>query len=450
MIHRQTGRVRSRLFLVVAGLLATTLLAGLAAAAEWPQWRGPDRNGKSSETGLMQSWPESGPPLAWKTDGLGAGYSSVSVAGDRIFTMGDIEGAQYVLALDNDGGKLKWKTRVGPAHEDKYGGPRSTPTVDGDRVYVVTTEGDVVCLDASTGNEAWRRSMPEEFGGYLMKAMGSYEWKFSESPLVDGDRVIVTPGHIDAFMVALNRNTGEEIWRTKGGPIGDRGVDGAAYASAVVSQAAGRRQYVQLIGRGLIGVDAETGRMLWSYNRVANDVANVPTPIVHGDLVFASSGYGTGAALLRIVQDGERIRAEEVYFLEADTLQNHHGGMILDRGTLFTGTGHNKGFPIAVTLETGKVAWGPIRTAGKDSAAVSYADGQLYLRYQDGRMILADASAEAWRERGSFVIPDVVKQSWAHPVVSGRRLLLREQDTLYCYDIAEQGLETGGNHESQD
>ena len=436
MVRDDSTTTRSRPVFAALAWLPALLIATLPAAADdWPQWRGPARDGKSAETGLLQEWPEGGPPLAWKTSGIGAGYSSVSVANGRIFTMGDLDDGQYAFALKGDGGKFLWKTRVGPIHEDKRGGPRSTPTVDGDRIYVVTTEGSVVCLEAATGKELWRRSLPEDFGGYVMKAMGSYDWKFSESPLVDGDRVVVTPGHIEAVMVALNKKTGEDLWRTRGKRIGARGADGAAYSSAVVLEAGEVRQYVQLVGRGLIGVEADTGRMLWGYNRVASDIANIATPIVQGDRVFSSSGYGTGAGLVRIGKGGEEWTADELYFLEADTMQNHHGGMLLHEGTLFTGTGHNNGFPLAVDFATGKVAWGPVRTEGKNSAAISFADGRIYFRYQDGRMLLVEANPREYRERGSFMIPDVKKESWAHPVISGGKLLLREQDVLYCYDI---------------
>ena len=200
---------------ILRGLIAAitaVALAGPAAAADWPQWRGADRDGRSADTGLLQQWPEGGPPLAWKASGLGGGYSSVSVTGERIFTMGDLGDGQYVLALARTDGKQLWKTRVGETHEDQYLGPRSTPTVDGDRVYVVSTDGDVVCLAADSGEVQWSRSLPEQFGGRLMKAMGTYDWKFAESPLVDGDRVIVTPGANDAAVVALNKSDGEELW----------------------------------------------------------------------------------------------------------------------------------------------------------------------------------------------------------------------------------------------
>ena len=422
------------------GLIATTLtlaLGGAAAATDWPQWRGANRDGRTAETGLLSEWPEDGPPLAWKASGLGGGYSSVAVAGERIFTMGDLGDGQYVIALSRADGKQLWKAKVGTTHEDQYLGPRSTPTVDGDRVFVVSTDGDVVSLAAASGEVAWIRSLPDQFGGRLMKAMGTYDWKFAESPLVDGDRVIVTPGAKDAALVALSRADGEEIWRAAIPDLGEAGTDGAGYSSVVVSEAGGVRQYVQLIGRGVIGVEAATGRFLWGYNRVANDVANIATPLIEGDLVFVSTGYGTGSALLRLSADGDGVKAEEVYFLEADTMQNHHGGLILHDGHVYTGTGHNKGFPLAVEMASGEVAWGPIRNDGQNSAAIAYADGNIYMRYQNGLMVLVEATPEEYRERGSFMIPEVEKESWAHPVVAGGLLYLREQDNLWVYDISD-------------
>lgn len=424
-----------------AYLTLSVALATLPAArgADWPQWRGPNRDGKSTSTGLLTEWPEGGPPLAWRIRGLGQGYSSLSISNGRIFTMGDLEDGQYVIALSVDGGKELWRTRVGDRYDDPTGGPRSTPTTDGDLLYAVNTEGVIVCLETATGREVWRRSMPDDFNGYLMRAMGSYDWRFSESPLVDGNRVMVTPGNIEALMVALDKRSGEDIWRTQGRRLGSKGADGAAYSSAVISQAGGVRQYVQLVGRGLIGVEAASGRLLWNYNRVASDIANIATPIVQGDYVFASAGYGTGSALVKLIRSGEEFEAREVYFLEAGTMQNHHGGMILDKGVIYTGTGHNRGFPLAVHFLTGEVAWGPIRNQGRDSAAVSYADGHLYFRYQDGRMILVEATPEEYREKGTFMIPDVEKESWSHPVISDGKLYLREQDNLFCYDIQVNG-----------
>lgn len=422
--------------------IALTLLVAFTLqplyAADWPQWRGIHRDGKSAETGLLQEWPEGGPPLAWKASGIGGGFSSVSVAGGRIFTMGDLDDGQYVFALSQEDGSHIWRTKVGPTWEDSFLGPRSTPTTDGDHIYVVNTEGDVICLESATGKEVWRRSMVEDFGSFMMQAMGTTDWKYAESPLVDGDRVIVSPGVTDAAMVALDKKSGEEIWRAEIGRVGSMGAYGAAYSSVVISHGAGVKQYVQFIGRGVIGIEAETGKYLWGYNPVANDIANIATPLVVGDYVFASSGYGTGAALVKLTSDGEGgVDAEEVYFLEADTFQNHHGGMILHEGYVYTGTGHNKGFPIAVKLEDGSVAWGPERNKGQNSAAITYADGRIYFRYQNGLMILVEATPEEYREHGSFTIPEVSKPSWPHLVIADGKLLVREQDDLYCYDVRQ-------------
>ncbi len=416
-------------------LLLLILAALPAAADDWPQWRGPSRDGKSAETGLLPEWPEGGPPLAWRAAGLGAGYSSVSIAGGKIFTMGDLEDGQNVLALAEDDGRILWKTRVGEPHGERRGGARSTPTASGGSLYLVTTDGDVVCLDTGTGEERWRRSLVKDYEGYLMKAMGSYQWRFSESPLVDGDRVIVTPGHIQALMVALDSGTGEELWRTAGRRLGPVGSDGAGYSSAMVSEAGGTRQYVQLVGRGLIGVEAESGKLLWGYNPVASDIANIPTPIIDRDHVFASSGYGTGAALVKIESGEEGLEANEVYFLEGETFQNHHGGMILDGGTIYTGSGHNKGLPMALDLAAGEILWGPERNKGRDSAAIVYAEGRIYFRYRDGLMILVEANPEAYVEHGSFMIPDVEAESWSHPAIANGKLYLREQDNLFAYDV---------------
>ena len=427
---------RNPIVFAMATLAIVTLGAGVVDAADWPQWRGPTRDGRSGETGLLAEWPADGPPLAWSTEGLGGGYSSLSIVGGRIHTMGDIGDTQYVLALDAETGEQLWKTAIGPRWEDQFGGPRATPTVSDGRVYAMGTQGDLLCLDAADGREIWRRHMVDDFGGDLMKAMGTTDWKYAESPLVDGDRVLVTPGSNDAMVVALDAATGEEIWRAGIPELGEAGADGAGYSSIVISEGGGVRQYVQLVGRGLIGLEAETGRFLWGYNRVANDIANITTPLVVDDLVFASSGYGTGSALVRLVAEGSGVRAEEVYFLEADVMQNHHGGLILHEGFVYTGTGHNKGFPVSVRFDSGEVAWGPVRNKGKSSAAVTFADGHLYFRYQNGLMVLVKATPSGYEERGSFMIPDVDNFSWSHPVISDGRLYLREQDKLYVYDIS--------------
>jgi outer membrane protein assembly factor BamB len=415
-------------------LLATALTAVSieAAAADWPGWRGPNRDAQSPESGLLGEWPPAGPPLAFKATGVGSGLSSVAVVGERIYTLGDKDGAQHLIALDRKDGRLLWSTKVGAPWSDEYGGPRGTPTVDGDRVYALGTEGDLVCVDAATGKERWRKNMEKDYGGRVMTV-----WKWAESPLVDGEKLVFTPGGPWAAMVAVDKLTGKTIWQTEEMPhLGENGRDGAGYSSIVVSNGGGVKHYVQLIGRGLIGIRASDGKFLWGYNKVANNVANIPTPLIRANYVFASTGYQTGSVLLELQKEGEGVRAKELYFLPAGTFQNHHGGMVLVGNHVYAGHGHNKGFPICVDFITGKVAWGgDIRNAGTGSAAVMYADGRLYYRYQNGAVVLVEATPEGYKERGSFIIPEVKSFSWQHLAIADGRLYVREQDTLYVYDV---------------
>jgi len=405
--------------------------AGGVFASDWPGWRGPNRDAQSPETGLLRDWPASGPPLAWRAAGIGTGFSGVAVVGDRIYTMGDKDGAQLVFALRKADGRVAWSARVGPAWSSDAGGPRTTPVVDGELVYAIGTDGDLVALDSATGKERWRKSLPRDFGGSMMSS-----WKFSESPLVDGDRLVFTPGARDAALVAVDKRTGQTLWRAAVPDLGPRGNDGAGYSSIVVSNGAGTKQYVQLLGRGLVGIRASDGKFLWGYNRVANHVANISTPIVRANHVFASTGYQTGAALLELRKEGDGVAAREVYFLPSQTFQNHHGGLVLVGNHVYAGHGHRKGFPICLDFATGKVAWGgDIRNAGSGSAAVMYADGRLYFRYENGVVLLLEATPEGYREKGSLTIPDVRDPSWPHLTVADGRLYVREQDNLYVYDV---------------
>jgi outer membrane protein assembly factor BamB len=368
----------------------------------------------------------------------------VAVAGERVYTIGDKDGGQHVQALARADGTLLWSTRIGPPWHDEYGGSRGTPTLDGELLYALGTEGDLVCLETATGKERWRKSLPRDFGGSVMTM-----WKWSESPLVDGDRVLFTPGARDAGLVAVDKRTGQTIWKAALPELGPLGRDGAAYSSIVISNGAGVKQYVQLLGRGLVGVRASDGKLLWSYNRVANNVANISTPVVRANFVFASTGYGTGAALLELARAGEGVSAKEIYFLEAGTFQNHHGGFVLVGNHLYAGHGHNKGFPICLDFVTGKVAWGGnIRNAGSGSAAVLYADGRLYYRYQNGVVLLIEATPEGYREKGSFTVPDVKNPSWSHLVVSDGRLYVREQGALYCHDVRAAPVAAGAGSSS--
>ena len=285
--------------LPLALTLACTQL--LAAPGDVPQFRGPNRDGIFPGTGLLKQWPEGGPKLEWTIDKLGKGLSGVSVADGTIYTMGGRRDGQYVVALDAKSHTEKWATKV----SSNGGEPRCTPTVEGGLIYAVSTRGDLVCLKAADGSEVWRKSFEADFGNPPKPG-----WDFCESPLVDGAKLIVIPGSAEAVMAALDKKTGAVLWKTAASLPG-KGHDGAGYTGAVVSNAAGIRQYVTLVGKGAIGVDAATGQLLWHYNRVANGTAVIPTPLVWDDYVFVSSGYGTGAALLKIVKDTSSAGAAE-------------------------------------------------------------------------------------------------------------------------------------------
>jgi outer membrane protein assembly factor BamB len=411
-------------------VLAAIPLAAGSPEGDWPQFGGPSRDNTSPEKGLLQEWPKEGPPLLWKVQGLGPGYASVSLVGDRIYTMGDRGKDGYLIALERDGGKEVWRTRAGENWGD--GGQRCTPTVSDGLVYALTPHGDLLCAGAGDGKERWRKNLKEDFGGEMMSG-----WGYSESPLVDGEKLLCTPGAKDAAIVALDRKTGDLIWKA----AMPEGKNGAGYASIVVSEACGVRQYVQLMGRGVIGVAAEDGKFLWGYKRVANGTANIPTPVVKGDLVFASTAYGAGAALLRIEKAGDGLAAKEVCFLKSGEFQNHHGGMVLSGGHIYAGHGHGAGAPVCIDSETGKIVW-KAEAPGGGSAGIACADGRLYFRFEDGAVALVEATPEEYRLKGRFQTPKGSGPAWPHPVIAGGKLYLRWADILLCYDV-KAGKEGG-------
>ncbi len=426
-------------FLIVGMIMArgTTMLMLLLfcgteiSANDWPRWRGENNDNLSSEKGLLSSWPEGGPPKVWQIQGLGRGYASVYVANGRIFTMGRKENQEYLIALDEKTGQELWRAHMSPG--SKENGPNGTPTVDGDRVYAISFEGELVCCDVTSGEVRWRKNFPRDFGGKMMSM-----WGYSESPLVDGDRLVCTPGGPRAMLVALDKNNGRTIWRGAIPSGSSRGKDGAGYSSIVISQAGGTKQYVQLVGRGLISLSAANGKFLWGYNKIANTTANIPTPIVSGDYVFASTGYGDGgSALIEVKGSRRRLTPREVYYKDARTLQNHHGGMVLVGEHLYFGHGHNKGFPCCVELRTGRPVWGPVRGPGSDSAAITYADGHLYFRYQNGVVALIEATPDGYHLKGQFSEDFGSGQRWAQPVIANKKLYLRANDELACFDLAQ-------------
>ena len=428
--------IRESRFVPVIGLvlcLSALVCNNAAQGADWPQWRGTNRDGICSETGLLKSWPEDGPELLWETTGLGPGYSSMAIVDGKLYTMGDISldsgQTQCVLAYDLATQKRVWAAKVGPIHND--GGPRCTPTIDNGSVYAIGTSGDLVCLDAGTGSVRWSKNLEKDFGG---KNPG---WRYSESPLIDGDKLLCTAGGRDAVMVALNKKTGELIWKCSMPDIGQKGKDEAGYSSIVITEACGIRQYVQLTNKGVIGVAAKDGRFLWGYNKIANNVANITTPIVYGNYIFCSTAYGTGSALLELTAAGDGVDAKEVYFLDAKTLQNHHGGLVRIGDYIFGGHDHNKGKPSCIEAKTGKVMWQKDQPGG-GSSAVLYADGNLYFRYEDNTLALIEADPQNYNLISTFKLPKRPGMSgpgWSHLVIVDGKLYVRHSDVLMVYDI---------------
>jgi outer membrane protein assembly factor BamB len=315
------------------------------------------------------------------------------------------------------------------------GEPNSTPTVDGNRVYALARNGTLACLDVEDGKLIWQKELTSDFGGSVPT------WGFSESVLVDGDRVLCTPGSKTAMMVALNKKTGEPIWAAPApDDLGSQGSDGAGgYSSIVISDGAGVKQYVQLVGRGLVSFRAGDGKFLWTYGKIANGTANIPTPLVKGDYVFGASGYGAGSALVQLEKSGDGVAAKEVYFLNGGTLQNHHGGMVLYGDYIYCGRGHNSGFPVCVELKTGKIKWGEgQRGPGTGSAAVIEADGELIFRYENGVVAMIEATPEKYNLKGRFSTATHKGSGWPHPVIVDKQLFLRDGDDLICYDIARK------------
>jgi outer membrane protein assembly factor BamB len=604
-------------------------LSGLPAeqpssGGDWPQWRGPQRNDVSQETGLLKKWPKSGPAVVWRIDNVGVGYSSLSVKDGRIYTQGDLDGVEHVICLNAKDGSVLWQVQADPvaavldhrvaeemkrldknhdgqidesealaglgpnfnhfnkpkqgdvhaialarakrlinaldkdgdgklsyleagnllgddfaridsedktadaaalaksraeamvkaldkngdgkiSHDEARGtlldrhfgqidkpaagknkgddqlsveelaayfqksepgrdglltveeltnyyehtypgrdglltahelrgffgglrdgmgdGPRGTPTIDGDRVYSEGGLGDVSCLDAATGRTIWHVNLVSDFHG------DRPGWGYSESPLIEGDMVIVTPGGRDrrgdkepalGTLLALDKHTGKPIWRSAGVS------EGAQYSSPVVADIAGVRQIVQMARNSVFGVTADHGHFLWRYTKANNGVANCATPVVEGDYVFASSAYGTGGGLVRISSTTEGQKAEQVYFEKK--MANHHGGMVLVGDYLY---GYGDGMLLCLNFKTGKIAW--LERGGKGS--LMYADGMLYCLDEGHRMSLVEATPEGYKPHGEFKLPEFGRPSWAHPVVAGGRLYIRDQHQLTAYDI---------------
>jgi len=408
-------------------ICAGTVIAQGALALDWPQWRGPDRTGVSRETGLLKEWPKDGPKLLWHVKEIGSGYSTPAVVGDRLYLLSN-EGLEneFVQAISLRDGKRLWSARLGnvgnPKQNPNFPAARSTPTVDGDLLYALGSDGDLACVETATGKLRWRKNLRTDFGGK------PGDWAYAESPLVDGEAVVCTPGGREATLASLNKNTGEVIWKS-----GVPGGDDAAYTSVIVAEVTGTRQYVQVLKKGLVGVDAKTGKFLWRYDKTASKYgANIPTPVTHDGYVY-SAGAGTGGGLVKLKATEGAVQADEVYF--SPKLPTAIGGEVKIGNLMFGTTSETL---VCLDFATGQVKWED-RALGP--AALCYADGRLYLHGENGEVALVEAVGEAYHQKGRFSPPDqpkhtnLMEKAWAYPVVANGRLLIRDHGSLWCYDV---------------
>jgi outer membrane protein assembly factor BamB len=402
--------------LAITGIFLLSLPASVLNRGidDWPQWRVRNRDGISTEKGLLKTWPQGGPPKAWQVQGAGEGYSSFAVAQGKLYTLGARQDTEYVMAFDAASGKKLWETPHGSRFSNDQGdGSRGTPVVDGDRIISLGASGDLSSLDAATGKVAWRKNVLQQFGG------SNIQWGLSESPLVLEDRILVNAGARGASIVALRKTDGSVLWQS--------GNDEAGYSSAVLHTVGGVPQAIYFTGERAVGIDTRDGRQLWSYNRVANRTANIATPIVRGNHVFLSSDYGTGAALLELTAAGGGVTAREVYF--TNEMRNHHASSVLIGDHLY---GFSSAILTAMRFDSGEVSWRD-RSVGK--GAVVFADDRLYLFSERGVMGLAEANPQGYREHGRFTLQTGARPTWSHPVVADGRLYLRDQDTIHAYDV---------------
>ena len=384
---------------------------------DWPQWRGLNRDGISAEKGLLPAWPEGGPKVLWSSKEIGIGYGSPALVGDRLYILGDLADGCYALTLERKTGKVIAKIRIGePLGNANYPGPRATPTIDGNLLITETQHGDVVCVDLAAGKLLWSKNLEKDLGG--TRPM----WHFGEAPLVDGNRVICTPGGSGGTLAALDKQTGKVLWRSVGF------TDDATYVSVIPAEVAGVRQYLQMTVKSVAGVAADSGKVLWQAERIGVR-AIVPTPVFADNHVYVTSGYGVGCNLFKLEKSSTGFEAKQVYANRV--IANHHGGVI-KLGDYVYGHSDTGGWTCQ-EFKTGKIVW---QDRGVGKGSITYADGHFYCRSEDGQIALVEVSTTGYQEKGRFMQPDrTSKKAWPHPVIGNGQLYIRDQALLLCYEV---------------
>jgi outer membrane protein assembly factor BamB len=423
-------------YFLSAILAAVAVASNLEAGdGDWPQWRGPARDGQAAPQSLLKAWPEGGPKLKWSYKSAGVGYSSASVSNGRLYTIGQRGDDCVALCLDTATGNEQWAQRIdrgtqkGDYLTEWGGGPRSSPTVDGDRVYFLSDLGELACLNTRDGTKVWSINFVKDLGGKIP------QWGYSESVLIDGDRVVGTPGG-DNFLAAFDKRTGQRLWTTKGFD------DGAQYVSIMKTQVGGIPLYVTACKLGLVAFHAETGEHQFTSPKTGNNVAVIPTPIIQGNEVYHSSAYKAGNTLLKLAAKGGKVEMEQVYHFDKESMENHHGGYVLHDGTIFGFSNALRGVWMAQDWRSGQVLWSKKVGNGR-SGSIAMADGLLYCYDDaDGVCYLVEPSKEGWREHGQVKLPEQTSTDrgrgaiWAHPIISNQTLYIRDQEWIYSYDIA--------------
>jgi outer membrane protein assembly factor BamB len=408
-------------------LLALTLLLipAIALAADWPQWRGPNRDEHSLDIGLRTDFSGDGPKLLWTYDKSGSAYSGPAIVGNVLYSLGAGDD-DFAFALDTETGKEIWRTNVGPRYKQPYGdGSRCTPTVDGDRLYFIRGGGELHCLATKDGKEIWKKSFRKDFGGDLMSG-----WGYSESPLVDGDKLVCTPGS-NGGIVALDKISGKETWRC------NEVKDKASYSSIIAADVFGVRQYIQMLQGGLAGVRAEDGKLLWYYERAVR-TAGIPTPIYYKNHVYSTAGYGVGCDMIKLTRSDDKFTAEKVY--HSNNMVNHHGGVVLVDGFVY-GFSDGRGW-VCQDLMTGENKWEAKGQGKPGKGSITYADGHIWCYDEKtGNLHIAEASPKGWKQTGLIKLPKqtTIRSNrgsiWTHPVIANGKLYLRDQDLLFCFDV---------------
>ena len=408
--------------------IVCVLIATWCRADDWPQFRGSNRDGKSAETDLLQKWPQSGPRLLWSVDGLGDGYSSAAIADGLVYTTGKIADDGYLFCFDLDG-KPEWKIRYGPEWTRSYPAARTTPTIDSGRAYLFSGMGVAYCFDAKTGQPVWSRDVFKQFDGQYPR------WGMSECLLVDGDRVIATPGGEKASIVALDKNDGRVIWACT------ELTEPSAYGNPIAVEYKGSRMIVQMLRDSVVAVEARTGRLLWrepldDYHIDRKRQVNPNVPLYHDGEIFTTSGYNNGGAMVQIFADPTKVVRKYVH----RDLDVHHGGVVLIDGYIYGAnfTSYTRGNWVCMDWDTGKVMYETPLTGNKGSTI--YADGMLYCYEENkGTLAIAPATPDRFEPVSSFTITAGSGKHWAHPSISDGRLYIRHGQYMMAYDISADG-----------